>query len=94
MSQGYGPKSGQKRGGNHGPKMPSEKEWKYNGDFHSLPVFNQRVESEVGEKSTLAEMILKGHVEVKEENTAIGLLFRHAGGLISGSKYFSMDTAG
>ena len=60
-------------------KCHLEKDWKYNGDFHSLPVFNQRVESEVAEKSTLAEMILKGHIEVKEENTAMGLLFRHVG---------------
>ena len=83
MSQGYGPKSGLGRGGNHGSKMPLEKDWKYNGDFHSLPVFNQRVESEVAEKSTLAEMILKGHLEVKEESTAMGLMFRHAGGLLT-----------
>ena len=83
MSQGYGPNSGLRRGGNHGSKMPLEKDWKYNGDFHSLPVFNQRVESEVAEKSTLAGMILKGHLEVKEESTAMGLMFRHAGGLLT-----------
>ena len=57
--------------------------WKYNGDFHSLSVFNQRVESAIAEKSALAECILKGRIKVREETTMMGPVFEHIGGLLT-----------
>ena len=58
-----GPK-GSRRGGNRDTKIYAEKDWKYNGDFHSLDTFNQRVRSELAEKSTLGDKILNGNIEI------------------------------
>ena len=62
-------------------KIYAEKDWKYNGDFHSLNTFNQRVGSELAEKSTLAEKILNGNVKVKEQYIPgeLGMIYRQEG---------------
>ena len=82
-----GPKKGSEksRGGNHGVNKTNARNerWKYNGDFHQLPTFNQRVESEVMAKSRLAGCILKGYIAVSEERTMLGSMFRHIGGLMT-----------
>ena len=82
-----GPKKGSERsrGGNHGVNKTNARyeKWRYNGDFHQLPTFNQRVESEVMAKSRLAGCILKGYIAVKEERTMLGSMFRHIGGLMT-----------
>ena len=67
MSQGFGSKSGSRRGGNRDTKIYAEKDWKYNGDFHSLDTFNQRVRSELAEKSTLGDKILNGNIEIRQD---------------------------
>ena len=68
-----GPKKGSERsrGGNHDVNKRNARyeKWRYNGDFHQLPTFNQRVESEVMAKSRLAGCILKGYISVvRREN--------------------------
>ena len=70
-------------GNNHEQGSRYSEGWKYNGDFHSLSVFNQRVESAIAEKSALAECILKGRIKVREETTMMGPVFEHVGGLLT-----------
>ena len=70
-------------GKNHDQGSRYSEGWKYNGDFHSLSVFNQRVESAIAEKSALAECILKGRIKVREETTMMGPVFEHVGGLLT-----------
>ena len=79
--QGYRPKSS--RGGNHDKKIYAEKDWKYNGDFHSLDTFNQRVRSELAEKSTLGDKILNGNIEIRQDYVGgkIGWIYRQAGNM-------------
>ena len=79
--QGYRSKSS--RGGNHDKKIYAEKDWKYNGDFHSLDTFNQRVRSELAEKSTLGDKILNGNIEIRQDYVGgkIGWIYRQAGNM-------------
>ena len=64
-------------------KDSKEKQWKYDGTYPKLKIFNRTVMTELEAENRLAAAILRGNIEIRETQTMMGAIVTQVGTIMT-----------
>ena len=78
-----GPRHKNRTKSNGSKDSKDEKQWKYDGTYTKLKIFNRTVMTELEAENRLAAAILRGNIEIKETQTMMGALVTQVGAIMT-----------